>query len=180
MTFRAVDKEQEYYKHVNKLHSKEVHELKSEVKRLKKELSKAEVNATRKQDMHLTTRDQPLKQTVTQRRVDSNMTGTDAQNNTTGPITDCITQVPGCLKCGSNIHHLPRQCPARNFVCASCKKRAHHTINCLNACSDCGARKEICNIQEQWCGMLFNCAYCNVRGHLAHVCLKKRFDELGY
>ena len=180
MTFRAVDKELEHYKHVNKLHSKEVHELKSEVKRLKKELSKAEVNATRKEDIHMATSKPPLIQTATQRQVDSNMTGTAAENNMTGPIIDCITQVKGCQKCGSKIYHLPRQCPARNFVCEKCKKRGHHTINCLQACSGCGAKKEICSKQLECCGTLLNCAYCNVRGHLLHVCLKKRFDELGY
>ena len=46
MKFRAVDREVEHYKHVNQLHSKQVKELKTEIKHLKSELARAESNAT--------------------------------------------------------------------------------------------------------------------------------------
>ena len=46
MTFRSIDKEVEHYKHVNQRHSKEVSELKTEIKHLKNKLATAESNVT--------------------------------------------------------------------------------------------------------------------------------------
>ena len=46
MTFRAVDKEVEHYKDVNQRHSKEVNELKTEIKQFKSEHARAQSNVS--------------------------------------------------------------------------------------------------------------------------------------
>ena len=56
MTFRAVDKEQEHYKHVNKLYTTEINELKAEVKHLKTELSQTQSNTTKSEATCVMTR----------------------------------------------------------------------------------------------------------------------------
>ena len=137
MTFRAVDKEVEHYKHVNQLHSKEVEELKTEIKQLKIELARAESNATTGATNNPTT-----KQAGAHQGVGSNARTTSAENNHPRQPSSGNSSQTGCQKSGSIVPHPPSKCPVRNFVCEGCQKKGHHTI-CLHSCRDCGARKAI-------------------------------------
>ena len=174
MTFRSIDKEREHYEHFTQRHSKEVSELKTEIKHLKSKLATAESNATTGATNISTT-----KQTGAHQGGGNNARTTSAESNPSRSTSHGDSSVPGCKKCGSTVPHLPIQCPARNFVCEGCQKKGHHTINCLHSCRNCGARKALCNMQNCTAKAL-NCAYCGVKGHLSHVCLQQRLDQLGY
>ena len=168
MTFRSIDKEREHYEHFTQRHSKEVRELKTEIKHLKSKLASAESNATAGANNISTT-----KQTSAHQGGGTKARTTSVENNQSRPTFHGNSSVPGCRKCGSTVPHPPRQCPARNFVCEGCQKQGHHTINCFHSCRDCGARKALCNMQNCTAKAL-NCAYCGVKGHLSHVCLQRR------
>ena len=180
MTFRAVDKEQENYKRVNKEWGQKVNELKNEIKQLKSELSSYKAQTTTYVHMQGATNNPTTKQVGAHQGVGNNARTSSVENNQPRPTSHGNSSVPGCQKCGSTVPHQPSQCPARNFVCEGCKKKGHHTINCLHSCRDCGAIKRICNIQMQCVAKRLNCAYCGVKGHLSHVCLQQRLDQLGY
>ena len=180
MTFRAVDKEQENYKRVNKEWGQKVNELKNKIKQLKSELSSYKAQTTTCVHMQGATNNTTTKQVGTHQGVGNNARTSSVENNQPRPTSHGNSSVPGCQKCGSTEPHQPSQCPARNFVCEGCKKKGHHTINCLHSCRDCGAIKRICNIQIQCVAKRLNCAYCGVKGHLSHVCLQQRLDQLGY
>ena len=174
ITFCSIDKEVEHYKHVNQRHSKEVSELKTEIKHLKSKLATAESNATTGATNISTT-----KQVGAHQGLGNNARTTSMENNQPRSTSHGHSSQTGCKKCGSTVPHQPSQCPARNFVCEGCKKKGHHTNNCRHSCRDCGARKALCNMQKCTAKAL-NCAYCGVKGHLSHVCLQQRFDQLGY
>ena len=178
MTLRAVDKEQENYKRVNKEWGQRVNELKKENKQLKSELSKTQTTTC--VHMQGATNNPTTQQTGAHQGGGNNAITRSVENIQPRPTSQGNSSVPGCQKCGSTVPHQPSQCPARNFVCEGCKKKGHHTINCLHSCRDCGARKAICNIQIQCVAKRLNCAYCGVKGHLSHVCLQQRLDQLGY
>ena len=175
MTFRAVEKEVEHYKDVNQRHSKEVNELKTEIKQLKSQLARAQSNVTTD-----ATDISDTKQTGAHQGVGNNVRTTSVENNQPRLTSHGRSSKKGCQKCGSTVPYQQSQCPARNFVCEGCKKKGHHTINCLHSCRDCGAIKRICNIQIQCVAKALNCAYCGVKGHLSRVCLQRRLDQLGY
>ena len=86
-----------------------------------------------------------------------------------------------CHRCGSLYsRHQPNQCPAKNFLCGYCSKRGHHTLNCLQVCKGCGAKGRLYHRIEDCTAQNMNCAYCNVKGHLSHMCLEKRYDTEGF
>ena len=162
MTFRAVDKEVEHYKDVNQRHSKEVNALKTK--------SNVTTGAT-----NIST----TNQTGAHQGLGNIARTTSMENNQPRSTSHGRSSQTGCQKSGSTVPHPPRQCPARNYVCEGCQKQGHHTINCLHSCRDCCARKAFCNMQNCTAKTL-NCAYCGVKGHLSHVCLQRRLDQLGY
>ena len=141
MTLRAVDKEQENYKRVNKEYSQEVNELKNEIKQLKSELSSPKAQTTTCVHMQGATYNPTSKQIGAHQGVGINARMTSVENNQPRPTSNGNNSQTGCQKCGSTVPNPQRLCPARNFVCESCKKQGHHTINCLYSCRDCGAKK---------------------------------------
>ena len=168
-TYNAVDKEIENHRRTEKLHLQEVNELKTEIKRLKSELSNSG-----------TTSNSTKVQTGAHQGVGAEMRKTYVENSQPRTTYVGAGQVSGCHKCGNAVYHPPRQCPAQNFMCEKCSKRGHHIFNCIHICRGCGGKRISCYDPANCVAKHMNCAYCSVKGHLAHVCLQKRYDELGY
>ena len=168
-TYNMVDKEVEHHRYIEKQHLQEVNELKTEIKRLKSELSNSGTTSN------------PTKvQTGAHWGVGAEMGKTSVENSQPRTTYVGAGQVSGCRKCGNAVYHPPWQCPAKNFMCEKCSKRGHHTFNCIHICGGCGGKRISCYDPANCVAKHMNCAYCSVKGHLAHVCLQKRYDELGF
>ena len=152
----------------------EVNELNTEIKRLKSELSNCGSNASKSERVHGTTSNSTKVQTCVHQGVGAEMGKTSVEKNQPRTTSVGAGQVQGCRKCGNTVYHPPRLCPAKNFVCEKCSKQGYHIFNCIHICAGCSGKRVSCYDPA-------NCvAYCSVKGHLAHLCLQKRFDELGY
>ena len=174
------DKEIEHNREINKLHTEEVNALKSEIKCLKSELSRAKSNATDSVKVHVPKHTSSTNRTDAHQGLSTHKKETPV-NSQKRSTTENNKLVPGCRKCGSKVYHKARQCPAKNFTCAECSKKGHHTINCMLICSACGEKKEDgCPTPADCIAQYLSCIYCNIQGHLDYVCPQKRFDELGY
>ena len=173
------DREIENNERIRKEHSKEVKELKAEIKNLRTQLSICE-----------TKQENPSPGSVsaathnganaTKYAEFANKEGSRGQiHQLLSPTT--TNQSLQCHRCESLYSaHQPNQCPARNFMCGYCSKRGHHTLNCLRVCRGCGAKGRLYHRLEDCTAQDMNCAYCNVKGHLTHMCLKKRYDTEGF
>ena len=126
MTFRAVDKEQENYKRVNKEWGQKVNEQKNEINQLKSELSSYKAQTTTCVHMQGATNNQTTKQVGATQGVGKNARTTSVKNKQPRPTSHGNSLVPGCQNCGSTVPHQKSQCPTRNFVCEGCKKKGHH------------------------------------------------------
>ena len=125
MTVRAVDKEQENYKRVNREWRERVMELKNEIKQLKSELSKTQTTTC--VHMQRATNNPTTQQTGAHQRRGNNAITTSVENIQPRPTSHGNSSVPGCQKCGSTEPHQPSQCPARNFLCVRVEKRKDTT-----------------------------------------------------
>ena len=117
MTFRAVDKEQENYKRVDKEWGQKVNELKNEIKLLKSELSSYKAQTTTCVHMQGATNNPTTKQVGAHQAVGNNPRTSSVENNQPRTTSHGNSSVPGCQKCGSTVPHQQSQCPTRNFVC---------------------------------------------------------------
>ena len=170
-TENATKQQERHNDNINKHNLREINNLKGTIQQLNMELSECKSKTTTSSaNKNLTT----------------NQTGAHHRGSLNMPSSQTINQrksttASGCRKCGSTTSHQPRQCPAKNFVCAKCSKKGHHTINCILICTACSGIKGIsCKGPEDCVAKNMNCAYCNVQEHLDCVCLKRRLDELGY
>ena len=91
MTFRSINKEREHYEHFTQRHSKEVSELKTEIKHLKSKLATAESNATTGATNISTT-----KQTGAHQGGGNNARTTSAESNPSRSTSHGDSSVPGC------------------------------------------------------------------------------------
>ena len=172
------DREIENNERIRKEHSKEVKELKAEIRNLRTQLSLCETkqeNPNRGSVSAAT----PNGTSATKYAEFANKEGSRGQiHQLLSPTT--TNQGLQCDRCESLYSaHQPSQCPARNFVCGYCSKRGHHTLNCLQVCRGCGAKGRAYHRLEDCTAQEMNCAYCSVRGHLTHMCLKKYMTQKG-
>ena len=181
LTFRrhteiATRQQEQHNDNINQHSLREINYLKSTIQQLNMELSAYKSQAVTSSHIQGGTNNPSTKQTRVHQERSNNMPTASQKINQRKSTT-----ASGCRKCGSNISHQPRQCPAKNFVCIKCSKKGHHTINCILICTACGGTKGIsCKSPADCVATGMNCAYCNVQGHLDCVCLKRRLDELGY
>ena len=139
-TYNMVDKEVEHNRCLEKLHLQEVNELKNDIKRLKMESSNCKATELQHDNVPGCAIGTTL-HTSSRKSNDS----TKGKNNPSKIVKDA-----GCRKCGSIVSHQPSQCPAKNFVCAKCSKRGHHTFNCMHICQGCGGRRILCYNPANW------------------------------
>ena len=173
------NREIENNERIRKEHSKEVKELKAEIRILKAQVSNCDseqVNTM--QTAIISANHNGTSETVYAEHIIKNVSR--GENHQCLSL-NLIEQDMQCHRCGSlYLVHQPNQCPARNFVCGYCSRRGHHTLNCLRVCRGCGAKGRLYHKPEDCTTQNMNCAYCSVRGHLTHMCLKKRYDTEGF
>ena len=168
---QTADKELERCKSVEKEHTQEVNELKSEIKHLKSELSKSRSQPSHNEYVPLITKNSSQRKTSAHQDMDASARKASA-NNRQRPTFCGANLDAGCQRCGSIESDQSSQCPARNFKCGKCSKKGHHTINCKQVCRGCGARPNVCPDPKTCLAIDMNCAYCGVKGHLSHTCLE--------
>ena len=164
---------------IRKEYSKEVKELKAEIRNLKLQVSSC--NSKQVNTKQITVSGAAHNGTSSTKYIEHfNEKASRGQiHQHLSPTT--TNQGLHCHRCESLYSaHQPNQCPARNFVCGYCSKRGHHTLNCLQVCRGCGAKGRLYHRVEDCTAQEMNCAYCSVRGHLTHMCLKKRYDTEGF
>ena len=170
-TYNAVDKEIEKHRQIEKLHLQKVNELKTEIKSLKSELSNSRTtsNSTKVQ--------------TGAHQVGAEMGKISVENSQPRTTYVGAGQVPGCRKCRNAVYYPQRLCPAtcvRTLCVKSAPNEGQHTFNCIHICGGCSGKRISCYDPANCVAKDINRAYCSVKGHLAHVCLQKRYDELGY
>ena len=173
------NREIENNERIQKEHSKEVKELKAEIRNLRTQLSLCETKQENPNPGSVSAAT-PNGTSATKYAEFANKEGSRGQiHQLLSPTT--TNQGLQCHRCESLYSaHQPNQCPARNFMCGYCSKRGHHTLNCLRVCRGCGAKGRAYHRLEDCTAQEMNCAYCSVRGHLTHMCLKKRYDTEGF
>ena len=172
------DREIENNKRIRKEHSKEVKELKAEIRILKAQVSNCDseqVNTM--QTAIISANHNGTSTTVCAKHIIKNVSRGENHQCLSPNLTEQDMQ---CHRCGSlHLVHQPNQCPARNFVCGYSLRRGHHTLNCLRVCRGCGAKGRLYQKPEDCTAQNMNCAYCSVRGHLTHMCLKNDMTQKG-